>query len=215
MTGLAGGFLALVVVGGLLFVLWPDGNDGDPSAPSSGSPPASNSSITITTAPEGVTWSVLGGRALPVSKTYGPTRSDGPVYAGYQRSPSGALLAAINIQWRAGLSPNGGWRQVLREQIMPGQGRDVIESVGFPDNPTPPEDGYGQTAGFRFVTFSPDRAVVEEALRFRNGLLQVQRLTVVWDRDDWRLEVQPDGKAGPYTAAIPNLNGFIKFESGV
>jgi hypothetical protein len=87
--------------------------------------------------------------------------------------------------------------------------------VGFPDNPTPPEDGYGQTAGFRFVSYDANRAVIEEAMRFRNGHLQVQQLTVVWDRNDWRLQVQPDGKPGPYIADLRSLDGFVKFGSGV
>lgn len=43
-----------------------------------------------TAAPEGVSWSFFQGYALPSSETVGPLRVDGPVHAGYARSPEGA-----------------------------------------------------------------------------------------------------------------------------
>jgi hypothetical protein len=154
--------------------------------------------------------------AVPVSQTAGPVEADGPVRKGFAHTPEGALIAALHIFGRATLTPGDGWREVTLEQVMPGTGRDVyVEAREKVSSVQPPPGGWGQTVGFRFQSYTPDRAVIEVVDRFDSGRLQVQAATVVWHDNDWRLQLQPNGDLGPYRASVRDLSGFVEFSSGV
>lgn len=158
-----------------------------------------------------VRWQLFAGTALPYSATAGPRIVDGPVHAGFERSQVGALLAAAHLGTRYLHSPGSGWRDVVARQVLPGPGRDAyvrmratIEDVT--DNP----GGHGQPAGFRVLAFTPDVAVVQEAVRFPlSGVLQVTSTTLRWVGGDWRLQLQPDGSTSPTAQQAPDLDGFV------
>ena len=77
------------------------------------------------------------------------------------------------------------------------------------DTPDPPGT-YGQTAGFRFVAFTPDVASIQLVTRFpTSGSLQIVTVTVKWVDGDWRLELQPDGGSSPTAQRISDLDGFV------
>ena len=161
-------------------------------------------------APEGVRWQLFMGVALPYSPTAGPTVVDGPVYGGFKRSQPGALLAAVQLGVRYLLTPGEGWRAVLEQQVLPGAGRDAFARNRAGIDPQAPPGTYGQIAGFRIVTFTPDVAVVQLVSRFpTSGVLQVSTTTVRWVDGDWRLQLQPDGGTSPTAQALPSLDGFV------
>jgi hypothetical protein len=222
LTMTAGGFLLLIVVASLIVVLWPSPEANTPTSPpgptEGGEPgpvPSAGPTTVPTTAPEDVTWELVNGIAVPRSASAGPTQIDGPLHHGFAHTPEGALMAALQIYTRGGFTEGDGWRAVTMEQVMPGPGRQVyINAREKVDDLQPPPEGWGQVAGFRFQSYSPDRAVIEIAERFQSGSIQVHSSTVVWHDGDWRLQLQPDGELGPYTSAVPNLSGFVKF-SGV
>ena len=164
----------------------------------------------LLTAPP-VTWELFSGVALPYSPTAGPHTVDGPVYAGYQRSQVGALIAAAQLGTRSLLTPGQGWREVSGRQLLPGPGRAVfLAARATVDELTVPPGTYGQFAGFRVVTFTPDVAVLQLVSRFAlTGRLQLTTTTVRWVGGDWRLELQPDGGSSPTAQAVPNLDGFV------
>ena len=162
-----------------------------------------------TTTPRGVTWSLYDGVALPFSAAAGPTRVDGPVAAGYAHTPLGALVAAEQIDSRSFVTPRGGWRQVTEQQVLPGPGRTAYIAARTKVSDEPPAAGLGQTAGFRFVTYSPDVAVIEYASKFPDGHLQATTSTVRWSAGDWRLELQPDGSTSPTVQPISELTGYV------
>jgi hypothetical protein len=218
---LAAGFLLLLVVGSLVVVLWPGeestrgGSEAPPVSPDGGVPTAGPTVIPSAT-PVGVTWELVSGMAVPVSQTAGPVEVDGPVRKGFAHTPEGALIAALHIFGRATLTPGDGWREVTLEQVMPGTGRDVyVDAREKVSSVEAPPGGWGQAAGFRFQSYTPDRAVIDVARKFQNGNLQVSQTTVVWHQGDWRLQLQPDGDTGPYTASVRDLSGFVEFSSGV
>lgn len=161
-------------------------------------------------APEGVRWQLFMGVALPYSSTFGPTVVDGPVYGGFGRSQSGALLAAVQVGTRYLLTPGEGWRDVLDRQVLPGTGRNAFARNRGGIDPQAPPGTYGQIAGFRIVTFTSEVAVVQLVSRFpTSGVLQVSTTTVRWVESDWRLQLQPDGGTSPTAQAVPTLDGFV------
>lgn len=223
-TWAAAAVVVLIVVLGVVLVLVTHGHKTEQPHPAAAGPsvvptPASQSatptpSASLPTAvpiaaPTGVTWSLFQTVALPSSMTEGPTRVDGPVYAGYSHTPTGALIAAAQLSFRYLITPGDGWRQVLREQVLPGPGRDVYEVNRSKVTADDPVGAYGQIAGFRFVTYSTDVAVVQIVSRFSNsGSLQVATVTVRWSDGDWKLELQPDGGSSPSVQHLPTLSGF-------
>ncbi|NHC15816.1 hypothetical protein [Motilibacter deserti] len=162
------------------------------------------------TAPKGVRWELFQGVALPVSDADGPTRIDGPVYAGYSHTPTGALLAAANIGSRYLVTPGNGWREVVREQVLPGTGRDVFTEnrAKVTDDSAQPGQ-FGQLAAFKFVTYTQDVAVIQLVTRFATGQMQVATDTVRWSNGDWRLELQPDGGTSPSAQSVSSIVGYV------
>jgi hypothetical protein len=163
----------------------------------------------LLTAPP-VHWRLFAGVPLPYSATAGPRLVDGPVYAGFERSQTGALLAAAHLGTRYLLTPSPAWRDVVTRQVLPGPGRDAYVRLraGVDDAGSP--GGHGQPAGFRFLAFTPGVAVVQEAIRFpRSGVLQVTSTTLRWVGGDWRLQLQPDGSTSPTAQQVPDLDGFV------
>lgn len=217
--------VALIVLAGLVVVFATRGGDdnvpppaadpepaaaGSSAPPAGASPPLPTLDQTVPEAPPpGVTWSLFQGVALPSSPTAGPARVDGPVHAGYAHTPTGALLAAANLSTRYLITPGDGWRQVVQQQVLPGPGRDVYEQARAKVTDEAPPGTYGQIAGFRFVTYSPDDAVIQFVSRFSDGTLQLATITVRWANGDWRLEMQADGGTSPTNQQVSSLAGYV------
>jgi hypothetical protein len=159
--------------------------------------------------PADLVWRVFMGVALPYSAPAGPTVTGDPVVAGFARSQQGALLAAAHLGTRYLLTPGEGWRLVLDRQVLPGAGREAFARMRAGLDPQAEPDTYGQFAGFRVVTFTPDVAVLQLVSRFPAGVLQVTTSTVHWRDGDWRLQLQPDGGPSPTAQAVPSLDGFV------
>ncbi len=188
-----------------------------PAAPPATAPTAVNPEAPAGAAAEGpllvapkVDWQLFAGVPLPYSKTAGPLAVDGPVYSGYERSETGALIAAVQLGNRYLLTPGDGWREVLERQVLPGTGRDVFTRLRATVDADDPPGTYGQLAGFRFVAFTPDVASIQLVTRFpTTGHLQVVTVTVKWADGDWRLELQPDGGSSPTAQAVADLDRFV------
>ena len=163
-------------------------------------------------APAGVTWTLFQGVALPASAIDGPTHIDGPVLAGYSHTPVGALLALAQISSRYLITPGTGWRDVTDAQVLPSAGRDKFVAARAAVTSTG-GDTFGQTAGFKFVTYTPDVAVIELVSHFP-AYYQVVTGTVRWSGGDWKLALQPDGGISPSAQQVQSLAGFIPW-SGV
>ena len=222
---IAAGVVAVVILLGAGAVAL-SGAGSPPAAPSAGpvapapaapAPPAELTSTSVArsdqalllVAPE-VDWQLFAGVPLPYSRTAGPLSVDGPVYGGYERSQTGALIAAAQLGNRYLLTPGDLWRDVVEQQVLPGVGRDVFARNRAGVDADDPPGTYGQPAGFRFVAFTPDVASIQLVSRFpTSGNLQVVTVTVKWARGDWRLELQPDGGSSPTAQAVRDLDGFV------
>jgi hypothetical protein len=168
--------------------------------------PAGQQAVPVS-APAGVTWRLYDTVALPFSAQAGPTVIAGDVARCYAHSPTGALLAAVQIAIRYALATN--WQAVLAEQVMPGTGRNVYAAQRTGVTFTIQAGEFGQIAGFQFVTYTSVLAVLQIVVQLPSGELQMTTMTVQWSGSDWRLQLQPDGSPGPNVQQVASLAGFI------
>lgn len=219
--GLAAAVVVLVLLVGvsLLALLLNRDNDGADQAapavtPTTTQPTAPSSAPAevlppLTTAPTGVTWELFQGVALPTSRTDGPARVEGPVHAGFSRTPTGALLADVQISYRTLVDPDlGNLRHVVDAQLAEGPGKvaylNLLSQLREND---PPANGYAQMVGFRYITYTPDLAVISRATRGNSGNIQVGIDTLRWVDGDWKLEKPASGLQQPQIVA--NLSGYV------
>lgn len=160
-----------------------------------------------TAAPANVQWHLFHTVALPQSATAGPRQVTDSTAAGYAHSPTGALMAAANLPTRKVLAPD--WRQVVDEQVMPGPGRDAYAAAREKlDHVEPAPGQFGQTAGFKFVNYTPQTATIQLVQRFISGNQQATTITVVWSEGDWKLQLQPDGGDSPTAQPVTDLSPY-------
>ncbi|MFD0067385.1 hypothetical protein [Streptomyces sp. NPDC056690] len=160
------------------------------------------------TAPKGVTWNLVQGFALPSSTASGPGRVEGDVAHCYAHTPVGALIAAVQITCRQMSAKN--WEPIVERQSV-GDGKDyylnkrrAIEKKE--GSVAVAADQHGQIAGFQFITYSADTAVVDLVWRAKDGSLGAGSATMRWDQGDWKNEITktPAAPGG----AIDNLDGY-------
>jgi len=216
----AAGFCALLVV--LLVVLLattggrsgggPGGHPG-PARPPAGAtgavPPVDPGPTTVPVAPpQNVTWQLYQTVALPYSTQAGPYEVTASTATGYAHTPTGALIAAVQIPVRMLAAPD--WRAVVDRQVADGPGKAAYTTARATVTDTTVTPGeLGQTAGFRFVNYTPAVATIQVVTRFVSGALQVTTMTVQWADSGWLLVLQPDGSQSPTAQSIPNLLGYV------
>lgn len=223
-TVAAAGLMVLVLVSAVAVVLFGGSRRGPAGTAVSGAPPVAadqprvgeqpaplTAAVEPLLSPPAVRWQLFETVALPFSPTAGPMSSDGPVFSSYERSQTGALIAAVQLATRFLITPGEGWRRVVDRQVLPGPGRAAFVTARAGVEANDPPGTYGQIAGFRMLTFTPDVAVVQLVSRFAlaGGSLQVSTATVKWVDGDWRLELQPDGAASPTAQPVLSLDGFV------
>jgi hypothetical protein len=181
------------------------------SPPSTHCDLASNDQQVPQMAPTGITWQLWQGVALPFSSTAGPEIVRGDVARCYAHTPLGALIAAVQIQYRFLVSND--WEPIVYRQMMPGPGRAVLVSLektaaAIPGPPTPP-GGYDQIAAFLFVTYTRQVAVIELVTQSDEGGMVVGTYSVEWSHGDWRLALQPDGHLTPAVQTVTSVVDYV------
>ncbi|SDN13715.1 hypothetical protein SAMN04488074_13616 [Lentzea albidocapillata subsp. violacea] len=217
--------LVLLLVGGAAIVAIYGGDGSQDAQPTTPASTPTQATSTTGSAPEGdqtpptttpdTQWDLVNRVAVPRSSAVGPRSVDGPVHSGFARNPVGALFAAKQIDTRKLVTPGEGWRQVVEKQVAPGPGRDSYIAARAKVDAEAPDDRLGNTAGFRFVTYTPELAVIQFVTRFpASGKLQVTNLTVQWANGDWKQVLQQDGSSSPTAQPVSDLTGFVAW-SGV
>ncbi|WP_459645183.1 hypothetical protein [Kineococcus sp. NUM-3379] len=179
------------------------------SAPASTGPSAAPLDQTVPTeAPADVTWDIWETVALPYSASAGPRRVEGDVASGYAHTPTGALIAGAQTAVRVRVAQD--WEGVVNASVAPGPGRDAWAATRGPLTLSRPKAGdLGQIAGFQFVSYTEEQAVIQLVSKFGNGQLLVVTTTLAWDGSDWRLVLTPEGAQASNAQTIPSLVGFI------
>lgn len=168
-----------------------DAKEGDDSLPSE--------------APAVDAWAPLGSTAVPTSETYGPYVQDGDLWTCYEHSPVGALLAT-NYVWAA----MGNVQGFAETWIEPGEFQDaVLEQEQSTESPE--MSGTTTLAGYRYVSYTPDAAVIDVAVEYSNadGTAHLaMRLAVKWEEDRWM--VDPESLGSDYTP-LESLDGYVRW----
>ncbi|MFF5893942.1 hypothetical protein ACFY72_35010 [Streptomyces globisporus] len=179
-----------------------------PSGSGKGCPDLDASEDLPRTAPD-TSWELTRTVALPVSETAGPARVDGDVARCYAQSPTGALIAAAQISARYVVAED--WQSVVKKQTY-GAGqqplleqRTAYEATAEPVAPVPGE--LGQVAGYQFVTYTPELAVLQLVNRFGDsGVMQATTITLRWHEGDWQMELP---SAAPPQKTVDDLTGYV------
>jgi len=193
------------------------GRGSAPSASAGGNatPPAAagttNSGQPLTAAPPGISWRLVDGVALPFSATDGPHSAAGGVAAGFSRTPAGALLACVQTAFRIGSVNPAEQASVVRSMVV-GAGRAGL----LASRPAAVPAVKPQLAGFRYLSYTDDQALISLAWRITDvssdtsRLVDVGELGMTWSGGDWRL--MDDGSAPPPAAELdPGLTGYVPF----
>jgi hypothetical protein len=155
----------------------------------------------------------LGGHPLPVASA-GPSKSDRNLASGFERSPAGAVLAAIHITTRVqnAVGPSV-FEPTITEQVIGADKETLLARVrqSYSENvttmPTGPngelvavfEKGRAERSGvwaYRVDSFSSDSAFVNLLIRTVPGGIPAYvnlGVTVNWERGDWRLVAPLNG----------------------
>lgn len=166
-----------------------------------------------TAAPADFAWKADGTGLVPVSKTAGPLKYDGPVWSCYARTPMGAVLAAHAITDHFSYP---GWREVVERQVVPGEGRDALIASRSQeeDKPTSGQADAGGYAGFSVLAYNKEEATVMFLLRSPNaGVYGTASVTVQWHEGDWKVAPDPDGTVYSGMAQVSGTTGFVTWEA--
>ncbi|GAA2705265.1 hypothetical protein ACFY2R_26490 [Micromonospora olivasterospora] len=218
--------LVIVIVGVLIAALslGDDSNDTADSTPPVNPAPAGSSpdqalpTTVPTTAPDDVTWHLVGQVAVPSSDTAGPRTTSGGVASGYAHTPVGALIAAAQISIRASYSAGrASWEPTIERQLVPSADRDRLlstlkESDAAGESAAQPGE-LSQIAGFSYQSYTPDTAVIGLALRAPagNSRYHIVTLSLLWRDDDWRLVAPPGGAWTSLSRPAPDLTGVVEW----
>ncbi|MEJ8662308.1 hypothetical protein [Streptomyces sp. MS1.AVA.4] len=220
----SGLFLAVLLVAAVVVILTTgqneSSNDAAPGDGASPSPSASSgtgsdgdcpdlagSQTMPRTAPP-ADWQLVRSAAVPVSKEAGPAKVEGDVARCYAHSPTGALVAAAQIGTRYLVAED--WQTVMKEQTY-GDGKDLLlekrEAFEKEQPSVAPVPGeLGQIAGFQYVTYTEQTAVLQVVTRFGSGVLQTSTLTLRWHGGDWQLEIPA---VSPPQRTVDDLSGYV------
>lgn len=218
-------FLAVVVVAAILLAWAPWASTGESSADSGGgeagaSVPASpdseskcglaagDQSIPTTAGPE-VSWELIGRIAAPSAPALGPGEVDDGLRGCYAKSPAGALLAAANYAVQAS-TPELALRNV-QENMASGKGQEAVLAM-MADAASPIGGGDSlsvQIAGFLFIEYTGDTALIEIVARGSNGVMLSTPTGVVWEDGDWKIAVQDNGQSAVPPRVLPSLTGYV------
>jgi hypothetical protein len=159
----------------------------------------------------GITWQIVDTVALPFSESAGPLRVTNGIPSGFAHTPTGALLALIQIDFRHLIEPN--FEAVTAADVANTAGRAEffqLVKAGHLANPVDPAPGtYLQLAGFEFVSYTGSNAVIQLLTARSDGTYQVSTLSVAWDGSDWQLVLQANGTDSPNQQIVSSPVGFV------
>jgi hypothetical protein len=180
-------------------------------SPSATASPSSLDQSVPDSPPPGVTWQITDTVALPFSAGAGPASVADGIPSGFAHTPTGALVAMVQIDFRHLIEPN--FVAVTQADVANTPGRakffNLVDTNGL-TNPANPEPGtYLQLAGFQFVSYTTSTAVIQLLTARPDGSYQVSTLSVVWDGNDWQLVLQADGTDSPNQQIVSSPVGFV------
>ena len=205
----AGLLVAVVIGGGAALVFGGGGSAGRPAAappfvPASTSgcslPAGSQDVSSVQLSPPAITgWHQVGNMEVPEAPaTLGPQHQSGGWFYCYQRSPGGALLAAIDV-WASGTGASA--TQVAGHLAV------NVTPAALGSDQLPPGLSL---AGYQYVNYTPREAVIEVVFDvYDRGDVEVTT-PMVWvaSVSDWRLDVPASGSISS-SVVDQSLAGYV------
>ena len=163
---------------------------------------AGSQSIPSASPPAATHWVSVGSMQVPQARdVYGPERSTGPFDTCFAHSPSGALLAAVNLWAESTAAPPNKVFQTL--------------AVGAPlhlgSNARLDNGGSVQLAGYQYDSYSPSQAQISVVLKGPEGKLAAVVTTMTWTDSDWKYVFPPNGT--PPVQVIADLTGYVSWSA--
>ena len=180
-------------------------------SPSATASPSSLDQSVPDSPPPGVTWQIIDTVALPFLAGAGPASVADGIPSGFAHTPTGALVAMVQIDFRHLIEPN--FVAVTQADVANTLGRaqffDLVEADGLTNPPNPQPGTYLQLAGFQFVSYTTSTAVIQLLTARPDGSYQLSTLSVAWDGHDWQLVLQADGTDSPNQQIVSSPVGFV------
>lgn len=156
--------------------------------------------------PASTDWELVGSVAAPIApETIGPGVLDDGLRSCFARSPLGALYAASNFL--ATTSEPRLRLPAVRNLTAEGEGRDRALDL-IEGNDTGGDDGGVQLAGFTFLNWDSNEAIIDVALR-TGGNVGHLPVPLRWEDGDWKVIFPPDGDLYDNIAPLPNMTGYV------
>jgi hypothetical protein len=216
-TGLlSAAVIAVIAIGGGAALIL-DGGRSAMSRPATRSPAAVRASSSGCSLPGGtrdassaelsppaiVGWHQVGNMEVPEAPaTLGPEHESGGWFYCYQRSPGGALVAAIDV-WASGTAASA--TQVARHLAVNVTPRALGSDVLPPGL---------SLAGYQYMSYTPGEAVIEVVFDvYDRGDVEVTT-PMVWvsGLGDWRLDVPASGSISS-SVVDPSLAGYVAWRA--
>lgn len=159
--------------------------------------------VVLDASPTALSWTTFQGVATPVAEE-GPRDRTEPAPSGYERSPVGAALAAINATIRMSIATDSQWSAVSTRLIAPGEGRDwfIANRIQVSTTAAVPADEAPVILGYQVTNYESSSATVDIYSRYSDDSLTVNHTSVVWTAaEDWALVLPvPSSQKAPVTA---------------
>ncbi|AUH70581.1 MULTISPECIES: hypothetical protein [Gordonia] len=126
----------------------------------------------------------------------GPQHADPVAPTGYDRSPAGAVLAAVSATIRMSVADDTQWPTVGQKLIAPGTERDAWAVDRAQVSITAPVKA-GQAPkveAYSITDSSPDRVTVKIYSRLSDGSYTENTAATQWVAGDWRLALASGDK---------------------
>jgi hypothetical protein len=166
---------------------------------------------TPTAPPRDVRWRTLGGTQVPLSRSAGPTRSNGPLLWCFAHTPMGAVMAAHVIPAQM-TAPD--WRTVAGQQIVAGFGRDLFVSQrGSLSQADVQTRRNGTYTGFLLSDYTGDSALVDLLIKSPDGRYFHTSVSMSWSGGDWKVKPGSDGGLHSELSSASGPNGYVRWEA--
>lgn len=152
--------------------------------------------------PTGTTWQTVDAMVVPQApKTYGPQHTKSGFNVCFAHSPTGALLAALNLYAAATTNPP----EVVFKNL-------AVSVPSYIKDKTELDDGQGnvEIGGYRYQSYTQSRASLTVVLSYPNGAYEAVVTNLVWTHGDWKV-VYPSGGVAPHSQ-LNSLSGYVPWK---